>query len=177
LEPSNDLVEYNHPFFFRIKSLEFLLFRDQGTDFLPEGIIRDFGHVPQQTPEPISLFSGLFRRRIPPRLVDQIVENTFEEIVGDNRCSWVARHELLEFVVFRGIGDFVAFIFEHVKDIISLEAEFGFERVDEVPKEFEGRGSCLADGIEEALVVFDKREDLFPLCALDDNSLANEFLQ
>jgi hypothetical protein len=105
------------------------------------------------------------------------VENAFEEIVGDNRGSRIAGHKLLEFFVFCRIGDFEAFFFENVKDVISLEAEFGFKRVDKVPEEFEGCGAGLADGIEEALVVFDQREDFFPLYAFDDDSIATEFLQ
>jgi hypothetical protein len=105
------------------------------------------------------------------------MENTFEEISGDDGGSWITGHELLEFVVFRRIGDFVAFVFENVKNIISLETEFSLQRVDEVPKEFEGGGAGLANGIEEALVFFHQWEDFFPLCALDDDSLANEFLQ
>jgi len=94
--------------------------------------------MPQKTSEGIGMFFRLFGGSVSTSLINEILENAFEEIVRYNGCSRISRHDRFEFIILGRLANFIPFIFEHVEDVISLQTEFRLDRFKEVPEEFEG---------------------------------------
>jgi len=84
------------------------------------------------------MFLRIFRGSVSSSLINEILENAFEEIVRYNGCSRISRHDRFEFIILGRLANFIPFIFEHVEDVISLQTEFRLDGFKEVPEEFEG---------------------------------------